>query len=73
MVQTCPTPIDMDKILVDSLGDVPITNDDATILRAIDVQHPAAKMMVVVYKSVDDEVVEDIVVTMAPVISRYDT
>lgn len=63
----------MDKILVDSLGDVPITNDDATILRAIDVQHPAAKMMVVVYKSVDDEVVEDIVVTMAPVISRYDT
>ena len=50
----------MDKILVDSLGDVPITNDDATILRAIDVKYPAAKMMVVVYKSVDD-VVEDIV------------
>ncbi|HEX5891572.1 MAG TPA: TCP-1/cpn60 chaperonin family protein [Nitrososphaeraceae archaeon] len=66
----------MDKILVDSLGDVPITNDDATILREIDVQHPAAKMMVVVYKSVDDEVVKDIVVTMvtmAPVTSRYDT
>jgi archaeal chaperonin len=63
----------MDKVLVDSLGDVPITNDDATILRGIDVQHPAAKMMVVVYKSVDDEVVEDIVVTMVPVTSRYDT
>ena len=46
MIQTCPTPIDMDKVLVDSLGDVPITNDDATILREIDVQHPAAKMMV---------------------------
>ena len=73
MVQTCPTPIDMDKVLVDSLGDVPITNDDATILREIDVQHPAAKMMVVVYKSVDDEIVEDIVVIMAPVTSRYDT
>ncbi len=73
MVQTFPTPIDMDKVLVDSLGDVPITNDDATILREIDVQHPAAKMMVVVYKSVDDEIVEDIVVIMAPVTSRYDT
>jgi archaeal chaperonin len=73
VIQTFPTPIDMDKVLVDSLGDVPITNDDATILREIDVQHPAAKMMVVVYKSVDDEVVEDIVVTMAPVTSRYDT
>ncbi|MBD0361128.1 MAG: hypothetical protein ICV56_10505, partial [Nitrososphaeraceae archaeon] len=56
-----------------SLGDVLITNDDATILRKIDVQYPAAKMMVAVYKSVDDEVMEDIVVTMAPLTSRYDT
>ena len=72
MVQTSLTPIDMDKILVDSLGDVPITNDDATLLKEIDVQHPAAKMMVVVSKSVDDGVGKDIVVTMAPVTSRHD-
>lgn len=62
----------MDKILVDSLGDVPITNDDATLLKEIDVQYPAAKMMVVVSKSVDDGVGKDIVVTMAPVTSRHD-
>ncbi|MBD0327876.1 MAG: hypothetical protein ICV68_15695 [Pyrinomonadaceae bacterium] len=62
----------MDKILVDSLGDVPITNDDATLLKEIDVQYPAAKMMVVVSKSVDDRVGKDIVVTMAPVTSRHD-
>jgi thermosome len=46
----------MDKMLVDSLGDVTITNDGATILKEIDVQHPAAKMMVEVAKSVDNEV-----------------
>ena len=72
MVQTSLTPIGMDKILVDSLGDVPITNDDATLLKEIDVQYPAAKMMVVVSKSVDDGVGKDIVVTMAPVTSRHD-
>ena len=46
----------MDKMLVDSLGDVTITNDGATILKEIDVQHPAGKMMVEVAKSVDNEV-----------------
>jgi thermosome len=46
----------MDKMLVDSLGDVTVTNDGATILKEIDVQHPAAKMMVEVAKSVDNEV-----------------
>jgi chaperonin GroEL (HSP60 family) len=46
----------MDKMLVDSLGDVTITNDGATILKEIDVQHPAGKMMVEVSKSVDNEV-----------------
>jgi chaperonin GroEL (HSP60 family) len=64
VIQTSLTPIGTDKVLVDSLGDVPITNDAATILREIDVQHTAAKMMVVVSKPVDDEVEEDIVVTM---------
>jgi archaeal chaperonin len=49
-------PRGMDKMLVDSLGDVTITNDGATILKEMDVQHPAAKMMVEVAKSVDNEV-----------------
>src|SRR5690348_11598566 len=49
-------PRGMDKMLVDSLGDVTITNDGATILKEIDVQHPAAKMLVEVAKSVDNEV-----------------
>jgi chaperonin GroEL (HSP60 family) len=46
----------MDKMLVDSLGDVVITNDGVTILKEMDVQHPAAKMLVEVAKAQDDEV-----------------
>ena len=46
----------MDKMLVDGLGDVTITNDGATILKEIDVQHPAAKMMVEISKATDNEV-----------------
>jgi len=46
----------MDKMLVDTLGDVTITNDGATILKEIDVQHPAAKMMVEISKATDNEV-----------------
>ena len=46
----------MDKMLVDSLGDVTITNDGATILKEIDVQHPAAKMLVEIAKATDNEV-----------------
>lgn len=49
-------PRGMDKMLVDSLGDVTITNDGAAILNEIDVQHPAAKMLVGVAKTQDDEV-----------------
>src|SRR6476659_10494174 len=49
-------PRGMDKMLVDSVGDITITNDGATILKEIDVQHPAGKMMVEVAKSVDNEV-----------------
>lgn len=49
-------PRGMDKMLVDSLGGVTITNDGATILKEIDVQHPAAKMLVEITKSVDNEV-----------------
>jgi len=45
-VRTTLGPKGMDKMLVDSLGDIVITNDGATILKEIDVQHPAAKMIV---------------------------
>ena len=56
VVRTSLGPRGMDKMLVDSIGDITITNDGATILKEIDVQHPAAKMMVEVAKSVDNEV-----------------
>ena len=49
-------PKGMDKMLVDSLGDVTITNDGKTILDEMEVEHPSAKMMVEVAKAVDDEV-----------------
>ncbi|MBS3801756.1 MAG: TCP-1/cpn60 chaperonin family protein [Candidatus Thermoplasmatota archaeon] len=48
-------PKGMDKMLVDSMGDVVITNDGATILKEIDVEHPSAKMIVEVAKSQDEE------------------
>jgi len=49
-------PKGMDKMLVDGFGDVTITNDGATILDEMEVQHPAAKMLVEVAKTQDDEV-----------------
>ncbi len=55
-VRTSLGPKGMDKMLVDQFGDVVITNDGATILKEIDVQHPAAKMMVEVSKTQDSEV-----------------
>jgi thermosome len=56
VLKTSLGPRGMDKMLVDPLGDVTITNDGATILKEIEVQHPAAKMLVEVTKSVDNEV-----------------
>ena len=56
IVRTSLGPRGMDKMLVDSLGDVTITNDGATILKEIDVQHPAAKMLVEIAKTTDNEV-----------------
>lgn len=56
IVSTSLGPRGMDKMLVDSVGDITITNDGATILKEIDVQHPAAKMMVEVAKATDSEV-----------------
>jgi len=55
-VRTTLGPKGMDKMLVDSLGDVTITNDGATILDTIDVEHPAAKMIVEVAKTQDEKV-----------------
>ncbi|MCK9440140.1 MAG: TCP-1/cpn60 chaperonin family protein [Methanothrix sp.] len=49
-------PKGMDKLLVDSLGDVTITNDGVTILKEMDVQHPAAKMLIEAAKTQDKEV-----------------
>ena len=49
-------PKGMDKMLIDGVGDIVITNDGATILKEMDIEHPAAKMMVEVAKTQDDEV-----------------
>ncbi|PKL70868.1 MAG: thermosome subunit [Methanomicrobiales archaeon HGW-Methanomicrobiales-1] len=49
-------PKGMDKMMIDATGDIVITNDGATILKQMDIQHPAAKMMVEIAKAQDDEV-----------------
>jgi len=56
VLKTTLGPRGMDKMLIDSLGDITITSDGATVLEEIDVQHPAAKMMIEVAKTQDDEV-----------------
>jgi len=54
-VRTTLGPKGMDKMLVDTLGDVVVTNDGVTILKEMDIEHPAAKMMVEVAKTMDEE------------------
>jgi thermosome len=49
-------PKGMDKMLIDGMGDITITNDGATILQQMDIEHPAAKMMVEIAKTQDKEV-----------------
>jgi archaeal chaperonin len=56
IVRSSLGPRGMDKMLVSPIGDVTITNDGATILKEIDVEHPAAKMMVEISKTTDNEV-----------------
>jgi len=56
IVKSSLGPRGMDKMLVDSMGDITITNDGATILKEMDVEHPAAKMMVEIAKTTDTEV-----------------
>ncbi|MFH0897877.1 MAG: thermosome subunit beta [Candidatus Bathyarchaeota archaeon] len=55
-IRTSLGPMGMDKMLVAGFGDVTITNDGATILKEMDIQHPAAKMMAEVSKTTDNEV-----------------
>ena len=55
-VRTTLGPKGMDKMIVDSLGDVIVTNDGVTILEEMKIEHPAAKMVVEVAKSQEDEV-----------------
>lgn len=56
VLKTTLGPRGMDKMLIDSLGDITITNDGATILKEMDVEHPAAKMMIEIAKTQDDMV-----------------
>src|SRR5437660_5662043 len=56
IVKTSLGPRGMDKMLVDSMGDVTITNDGATMLKDLDIQHPAAKMVIEIAKTIDSEV-----------------
>jgi thermosome len=56
ILKTSLGPRGMDKMLVDSMGDVTITNDGATMLKDMDIQHPGAKMIVEIAKAVDNEV-----------------
>jgi archaeal chaperonin len=56
VLKTTLGPRGMDKMLVDNLGDITITNDGAAILKEIEVEHPAAKMMVEIAKTQDDMV-----------------
>ena len=56
VLKTTLGPRGMDKMLIDSLGDITITNDGAAILNEMEVDHPAAKMMVEIAKTQDDMV-----------------
>ncbi len=55
-VRTTLGPKGMDKMLVDSIGDITVTNDGVTILEEMDIQHPAAKMIVEVAKTQENEI-----------------
>ena len=55
-VRTTLGPKGMDKMLVDSIGDIVVTNDGVTILDEMEIEHPAAKMMVEVAKTQNEEV-----------------
>ena len=56
IVKTTLGPKGMDKMLVNSLGDIIVTNDGVTILEEMEIEHPAAKMMVEIAKTQENEV-----------------
>lgn len=56
IVKSSLGPIGLDKMLVDDIGDVIITNDGATILKQLEVEHPAAKVLVELAQLQDQEV-----------------
>ena len=56
MLKTSLGPRGLDKMLIDSFGDVTVTNDGATIVKEMEVQHPAAKLLVEIAKAQDAEV-----------------
>src|SRR3989304_5381487 len=56
IVKTTLGPKGMDKMLVDSSGNIIVTNDGVTILEEMEIDHPAAKMMVEIAKTQEDEV-----------------
>src|SRR4030065_770178 len=66
VLKTTLGPRGMDKMLIDNLGDITITNDGAAILNEIDVEHPAAKMMVEIAKTQDDMVGDGTTTTVIP-------
>merc|ERR1712228_566825 len=56
IVKSSLGPVGLDKMMVDDVGDVTVTNDGATILRLLDVEHPAAKVLVELAQLQDEEV-----------------
>lgn len=56
VVKSSLGPVGLDKMLVDDIGDVTITNDGATILRLLEVEHPAARVLVELAQLQDEEV-----------------
>ena len=56
IVKSSLGPVGLDKMLVDDIGDVTVTNDGATILKLLEVEHPAAKVLVELAQLQDEEV-----------------
>jgi len=75
IVKTSLGPIGLDKMLVDEIGDVTITNDGATILRLLDIEHPAARVLVELAQLQDQEVGDgttSVVIVAAELLRRAD-
>ena len=58
IVKSSLGPVGLDKMLVDDVGDITVTNDGATILKLLEVEHPAAKILVELAQLQDEEVKE---------------